>query len=136
MAKLSYLSTAALDVMGDALLARLSAGILKIRTVSMPADGDTTPSGTLLATFTLATPAGTSVGGLLTITAPSDVTCVATGEAAVAELLESDDTTKVCVFNVGETAGQFCLVVTDASFQSGALARISSFSITIPGTGA
>lgn len=135
MAKTSQYSTNIRDVKADAVMARLSAATVKIYTGSMPADGDADPAGTLLATFTLATPAGTSVGGVITFTAPSDVSIVATGTAAVAQLCESDGT-NVANFNVGATGGGFCLEVGSTAFQSGALARISSFTWTEPATGA
>lgn len=132
MAKLAYFSNAIRDYQGDAFLARLPGAILKIRIDPMPADGETTPTGTLLATHTLATPAGTSVNGLLTITLPANVVIVATGTAAVAELLESDGTTKIASFNVGVTAGQFYLVLGSAAYQSGAFSAVTAFTITLP----
>jgi hypothetical protein len=136
MAKSSQYSTTIRTKKTDAVLARCAAGVLKIFSGSMPADGDTNPAGTLLATFTLPSPAGVSASGVLTFTAPANVTIAATGTAAVAQLLESDGTTKIANFNVGATGGGFCLELGSTAFQQGAYASITSFTWTEPATGA
>ena len=50
-------ATASVDTVVDRIDAGAGAGTLKIYSGSIPADGDTTPAGTLLATITLADPA-------------------------------------------------------------------------------
>lgn len=70
-----------------------AAGVLKIYTAPQPAGPDTTATGTLLASATLADPAfGTATTGAVTLTDPASVTGVADGTAAWFRIEDSTGT--------------------------------------------
>jgi len=87
----TYVATANRNAKADAVTTALgTAGTIKFYTGTLPADGDTDPAGTLLATVALANPAGPAAsGGVLTFTNPASVSVVATGTAAVAAFEDS-----------------------------------------------
>lgn len=76
------LGAATRNVLADALAALYNGGELKIYTGSQPATGDTAPSGTLLGTITLPTPAfGAAVAGVASKAGTWSTSAVAGGVA-------------------------------------------------------
>ena len=120
----------------DALVDRLdlgaAAGTIKVYTGSQPTNPDTAPSGTLLATFTLADPAfGAASTGVADLDADPDLstTAVATGTAGWFRAADSDDN---AAFDgtVGTSGAQLNLNTT--SIVSGGTVTITSGTVTMP----
>lgn len=123
---------AACDGVVDLLDAGAAAGTLKIYTGSQPATPATAPSGTLLATVTLADPAfGASATGVATGTDPASVTAVATGTAGWFRL---EDSTGANVFDgdVTATGGGGVMTLSSTALVSGSPVDITSFTVTMP----
>lgn len=133
---LLYLATPAANAAADAVVDRLDAGAgagtIKIYSGSMPADGDTTPAGTLLATVTLEDPAFGSAAALSAALAdPDAVTISASGTAAVA-LFEDSDGNNVFVCDVSATGGGGTLQLATVALSSGGTLDITGFTYTQP----
>lgn len=88
------LSTTSANASVGALGARHNGGAVRIYSGSMPASGDTAPTGTLLATFVLQNPAyGAAAAGVITAAAvPIAGTINAAGTAGYAALVTSGGT--------------------------------------------
>lgn len=133
---LLYLATPAVNAAADAVVdlldAGAGAGTIKFYSGSMPADGDATPAGTLLATVTLADPAsGAASGGVATFTDPAAVTISATGTAAVA-LFEDSNGNNVFVCDVTATGGGGTITLATTALSSGGTLDITAFAYTQP----
>ncbi len=131
-----YISTpagnAAANAVVDLLDAGAGPGTLKIYSGSMPADGDTTPPGTLLATVTLEDPAFGSAAALAAALAdPDAVTISASGTAAVA-LWEDSDGNNVFVCDVGSGGDGAALQLATVALSSGGSLDITGFTYTQP----
>lgn len=78
----------------DAMNTRLANGLIRIYTGAQPATPETAASGTLLATLTLPSTAGSVAGGVFTAgTIVSDSSADATGTAGWFRVFQSDGTT-------------------------------------------
>lgn len=111
-----------------------SAGTLKFYSGSMPADGDTDPAGTLLATVALAsTPFGAASAGTQAMAAVAAVTIAASGTAAVAAF-EASAGTNVYVCDVTATGGGGTITLDTVALSAGGNLQITSFSLTQPGS--
>jgi hypothetical protein len=109
MANLRY-ATARRNAMMDDVRTALAGGSIKVRSGTQPANANTAATGTLLATLTLASPAGAaSSGGTFTFGTITSGTAVATGTASWARMLQSDGTTVVCDMDVGTSGATFIL---------------------------
>ena len=102
---------------------------LLIYTGSAPAK-TSAPTGTLLATFTLASTAGTATAGVFTFTAPGNVTGAASGTPGYARFIDGtiDDGTHTdiqCSCGVGSGELNF-----SSTIASGGTVSITSFTIT------
>jgi hypothetical protein len=100
-----------------------------IYTGSAPAN-TATPTGTLLATFTLAATPGTASGGVLTFTLPSNVTGAASGTPGYGRMIDgtTDDGTHTQVqFSCGVGSGEMNFSSTIAS---GGTVSITAMTIT------
>lgn len=131
-----YLSTAAINAAANAVVDLCDAGAgaatLKIYSGSLPADGDTTPAGTLLATVTLADPAfGSAAAGVAAATDPDAVTISASGTAAVF-IIEDSDGNNVMTGDVTATGGGGTLELATVALSSGADLDITGFTYTHP----
>ena len=106
-------------------------GTIKIYTGSQPATADTAESGTLLATFTLATTAfGAASGGVITLAGtPLTVAASNTGTAGWFRLEDSTGA-NVLDGSVGTSGNQINLNTT--SITSGVNVTITSGTITMP----
>lgn len=134
-------ATAMVDLVVDRIDAGSGAGTLKIYSGSIPANGDTTPAGTLLATITLADPAfgaGSSIDATVsraTMTDPAAVNWSASGTAGC-YIVEDSDGVNVWVGNLGATGGAgFSLELSSTTAVSGSPVDITSFTYSQP-TGA
>ena len=131
-----YLSTAAINAAANAVVDLCDAGAgaatLKIYSGSLPADGDTTPAGTLLATVALADPAfGNADAGVSSATDPDAVTISASGTAAVF-IIEDSDGNNVMTGDVTATGGGGTLELATVALSSGADLDITGFTYTHP----
>src|SRR5512139_1373340 len=103
-------ATAAAVAVVDRIDADAGAGTLKIYSGAVPADGDTTPAGTLLATVTLADPAFGNASSISTaisravMTDPAPVNAVATGTAGC-YIVEDQSGANVWSGDVTDTVG-------------------------------
>lgn len=98
----THFSTTTRNGKADALIADLgNAGTIKFYTGTLPADGDTDPAGTLLATVVLGSPAAPAASaGVATFTNPAGVTVATSGTPTVAAFEDSIGT-NVAVMEVG-----------------------------------
>jgi len=133
---LLYLSTTAVNAAANAVVdlldAGAGAGTIKFYSGSMPADGDGTPAGTLLATVTLADPAaGNAAAGAAAFTDPASVTIAASGTAAVC-LFEDSDGNNVFVGDVTATGGGGTITLATVALSSGGTLDITGFTYTQP----
>lgn len=131
-----YLSTAAANAAADAVVDRCDAGAgpatLKVYSGALPADGDTDPPGTLLATVVLADPAfGGAAGGIAAASDPDAVSIVATGTAAVGAIEDSNGN-NVITFDVGATGSGAVLELATTALSAGASLDITAFNYTQP----
>lgn len=129
------LATAARSTMATALMnlidADAGAGTLKIYSGAQPADPNSTPAGTLLATVTLDVTVGSESGGVLTFDDPAPVTGVAAGTAGCF-LIEDASGDNVCDGTVTATGGGGDLTLATTTISVGVTVDITSFSITVP----
>jgi hypothetical protein len=121
-----------LDTLVDRVDAGAAAGTIKVYSGAPPADADTAPSGTLLATFTLTDPAfDAASAGSVAIDADPDLTttAVAAGTAGYARVADSDGVT---VFDgiVGTTGTDF--IITSTTIASGQTLTLTVGTIALP----
>lgn len=115
------------DVINAAINADAAAGRLKIYSGVKPAKGGV-PAGVLLADITLADPAGSSAGGVLTFTVPvEDLSANATGTASFFYL---EDGAGVFVLDGDCGTSGSDLNLTTLSLVAGQPVEITSFTIT------
>jgi hypothetical protein len=89
----------------------------------------TTAMGAVLATITLADPAGSVTNGVLTLTMPrSDTSADGTGTAAAARIRDSDNNDVVTGLTVGTSGTD--IVLDSTSITTGQTVTISSAAIT------
>lgn len=132
------LSTPARNASADAVVdlvdADATAGTLKVYSGAVPADGDTDPAGTLLATVSWADPAfGPAAGGVATATDPAAVTGVADGDAGC-YIVEDASGDNVWVGDVTATGGGGSLQLATTTISTGLSVDITSFTYTQPGS--
>lgn len=133
-------ATAMVDVVVDRIDADAGAGTLKIYSGTVPADGDTTPAGTLLVTITLADPAfgaGSSISSALSravMTDPAAVNAVATATAGCF-IVEDQSGDNVFSGDVTATGGGGTLTLSNTAVVSGSPVDITAFNYEQP-TGA
>lgn len=114
------------------------AGRLRIYTGSQPAGPGTTPSGTLLAEFTLSDPAYTTANGVSTLDVTPAVTTtgVAAGEAGWFRVLDSTEAagTGLGVYDgsVTATGGGGDLTLATTTISVGLTVEITSATLTAP----
>jgi hypothetical protein len=133
MANLRY-ATARRNAMMDDVRAALAGGSIQVRSGTQPANANTAATGTLLATLTLASPAGAvSSGGTFTFGTITSGTAVATGTAAWARMLQSDGTTVVGDMDVG-TSGATFILDTVSIVSGGTVAATGTNTLSIPAT--
>lgn len=122
---------ARLDAIRDALDAGSGAAKLRIYTASRPATGAAITSQTLLAELELANPSAPNAsGGVLTLTTSfSDPTANATGTAAWARLVDSDENF-VADLTVTATGGGGDVTFATVSFVAAQTITITSATIT------
>jgi hypothetical protein len=133
-------ATAACDTVVDRIDAGAGAGTVKVYSGTLPADGDTTPAGTLLATITLADPAfgaASSIDATVSravMTDPAAVNWSASGTAGC-YIVEDSTGANVWVGNAGVSGGGFSLEFSSVTAVSGSPVDITSFQYNQP-TGA
>jgi hypothetical protein len=133
MANLRY-ATARRNAMMDDVRTALAGGSIQVRSGTQPANANTAATGTLLATLTLASPAGAaSSGGTFTFGTITSGTAVATGTATWARALQSDGTTAVCDMDVG-TSGATFILDTASIVSGGTVAATGTNTLSIPAT--
>lgn len=123
---------AAADAVVDLIDVGPAAGTLKVYTGSQPATGDTTETGTLLATVALGDPAfGSAASGVATGADPAAVTGVAAGTAGWFRI---EDSTGANVFDgsVTATGGGGDLTLATTTISVGLSVDITSLSVTMP----
>ena len=129
------LAAAAKSAACDAVVDRFDiggAGTIQIRSGTRPATADTTATGTLLATVTLANPAfGSASSGVATLSDPSAVTAVATGTATWFRGL-SGGAAAVFDGDVTATGGGGDLTLASTSITSGQSVDITGGTVTMP----
>jgi hypothetical protein len=107
-------------------------GTIQIRTGSLPATPQTAASGTLLATVTLADPAGGAPAtGVVTITDPASVTGVADGTAGWARFLDSTGAA-VLDCDVTATGGGGALTLSTTTISTGVTVDMGAITYTVP----
>lgn len=110
----------------------LDTGTLKLYDGSRPASADTAVSTqTLLATFTMKSPAGTVTNGVFTATAPDPALVISTGTktAAWARAADSSAVT-IGDFDVGLAGSGAALILDNLSLTEGGLVALLSFTLT------
>lgn len=119
------------DAMVDPLLPLLAGGSVEIRTGTQPASANDVATGTLLATLTLPSPAGTSDNGVLTLNADPDLetTGAADGTAGWARVKTSAGAT-VFDGSVGTTGADF--TVNSTAITTGGIVRLTAGTLTMP----
>lgn len=130
----THFSTAALNAAVDAVVDLADAGsgaaTLKIYSGSVPANGNTDPAGTLLATVTMADPAfGAASSASASATDPAAVNASATGTAGCF-VLEDSNGNNVLVGDATATGGGGTLELVTTSLVSGQPVDITSFTVT------
>lgn len=133
---ITRLSTAARNAsakaVGDLVDADAGAGTLKIYSGAVPANGDTDPAGTLLATVAFAVTAfGAPAAGVISATDPAAVTGVAAGTAAVA-IIEDASGDNVIVGDVTATGGGGMIELATTTISVGLTVDITAFTYTQP----
>lgn len=124
--------SAAADAVVDLVDGGAGAGTLKIYTGTQPANPDTTPAGTLLATVTFADPAfGAASTGVASATDPDAVVGAAAGTAGCFLV---EDSTGANVFDgtVTATGGGGDLELSTTTISVGVTVDITSFTYTQP----
>lgn len=88
----------------------------------------TSAFGTTLVTITLASPAGTVTGAVLTLTVPKSGTAGASGTAALARIKDGAGTVVVSGLTVGTSATD--IIITNTSIASGDTVTMTAGTIT------
>lgn len=134
MANLRYATTPRNNMM-DQIRTALAGGSIKVYSGTQPANANTALSGnTLLATLTLASPAGAAPsGGTFTFGTITSGTAVATGTASFARVFQSDGTTVVCDMDVG-TSGATFILDTVSIVSGGTVAATGTNTLSITAT--
>jgi hypothetical protein len=126
------LGTATRNAIADAVADLYDGGTLKIYTGSQPATADTAPTGSLLATITLPTPAfGASSSGAVAKAGTWSVAASATGTAGYFRLKTAGDTHPIDG-TIGATGSGEEMELDNTSITSGQSVTVSSFTITQP----
>ena len=133
---ITRLSTAARNAsaqaVGNLVDADAGAGTLKIYTGAVPANGDTDPAGTLLATVAFSVTAfGAPSGGVISAADPAAVTGVADGTAGC-YVVEDASGDNVLVGDVTATGGGGSLELATTTISVGLSVDITSFTYTQP----
>lgn len=133
---ITRISTAARNASANAIAALVDAdagaGTLKIYTGTTPANGDTDPAGTLLATVAFAVTAfGAASTGTISATDPAAVTGVAAGTAGC-YILEDASGDNVLVGDVTATGGGGSLELATTTISVGLSVDITAFTYTQP----
>lgn len=128
------LAASVADLVTTAVDAGSGAGTVKVYTGSKPATVATSPTGTLLATFTLADPAAAAaIAGVAAydFTPPIDATVAADG---VAGWFRVADSTGAAVFDgtVGESGSGADMVFSSVSWLASGTVELTSGSVTQP----
>jgi hypothetical protein len=137
MAKNTTMANAAVQAEGDALVALLSNGYLRIYSGSQPATGDTAIGAqVLLAELRFGTPAAgaTPSSGVITFNAITSGVAGNTGTGTWFRCLKSDGTTGVMDGTADVSANSPNLVLSTTSIVSGATVSVSSFTHTLDKT--
>lgn len=133
-------ASAMVDVVVDRIDADAGPGTLKVYSGAVPADGDTTPAGTLLATVTLADPAFGSASSISTALSravmvdPAATTWIANGTAGCF-IIEDQSGDNVFAGDVTDSAGTGTLKLSSVTAVSGNAFDITAFNYDQP-TGA
>lgn len=133
-------ASAMVDVVVDRIDADAGPGTLKVYSGTVPADGDTTPAGTLLATVTLADPAFGSASSISTALSravmvdPAATTWIANGTAGCF-IIEDQSGDNVFSGDVTDSAGTGTLKLSSVTAVSGNAFDITAFNYDQP-TGA
>jgi hypothetical protein len=128
-------TTTSRNAMLQAILDRINLGsgpgTIKIYDGAQPANGDTAPSGTLLATLAFSDPAsGAPASGSVTFSAIAEVNAAATGTATWARIADS---TAASVFDGDvKSDGTGFINFNRTDFVAGGPVRITSFVLTVP----
>ncbi|MER5420351.1 hypothetical protein [Streptosporangium roseum] len=125
--------TAAADAVVDLLDAGSGAATIEIRSGSQPATANTTATGTLLATFTLADPAfGAASSGVATMAStPRTTTGVAAGDAGWFRAKDSSGAT-VYDGSVTATGGGGQIELATVTISVGLTVELTSATVTMP----
>jgi hypothetical protein len=125
--------TAAADAVVDLLDAGSGAATIEIRSGSQPATANTTATGTLLATFTLADPAfGAASSGVATMAStPRTTTGVAAGDAGWFRAKDSSGTA-VYDGSVTATGGGGQIELATVTISVGLTVELTSATVTMP----
>lgn len=130
MSNVLTLSLAVRNARATDLNTRLAGGSLAIYSGSQPASPDDgIGAATLLATLTLASPAGSVAIGVLTCTLPPSATIVANGTAAWARFRQSD-ATAVADGSVGATGSGAAVELANVALVAGYALTPTAISIT------
>ena len=106
-------------------------GYVDVYATSQPANPETAPGGTALATLQLgATAFGAASGGVLTANAIAAVTIANSGTALWFRITQSDHTTPFYDGNVGTSSTD--MVIGATALQAGAQLTVSSLTFTLP----
>jgi hypothetical protein len=112
--------------------AGLAAGTIEIRSGVRPADPQTLATGTVLATVTLADPAGgAAANGVVTITDPAAVTGAADGTATWARFLDSAGAA-VLDCSVTATGGGGDITLSTTTISTGVTVDMGALTYTQP----
>lgn len=110
-------------------------GTLEIYTGSQPADPNSAPSGSLLATITIPSPAfGAASGGVVENEPGWSDTATGTGAAGYARFISSD-TLKTMDIPVSMVPGSGNLVINDEDIVLGNTVSVVSLTLTTPANG-
>jgi len=134
MSKATTMSNAAVQAEGDALVALLSNGYLRIYSGAQPATGDAAIGAqVMLAELRLGTPAApaTPVTGIVTFAAITSGVAAAAGNAAWFRAFKADGVTPVLDGTADIAANTPNLVLSTAAIGAGATVSVSSFVHTI-----
>lgn len=134
MTKATTLANATVQAEGDALVAALAGGYLRIYSGAQPATADTAIGvQVLLAELRFGTPAGgaTPGSGVITLNAIVSAIAVATGTATWFRCLKADGTTPVMDGTVDVAGNNPNLALSTIAIVAAATVSVSSFTHTI-----
>lgn len=129
MALNTQLSDASANAAVNAMTARVNSGTIKIYTGSQPANGNSSLTGTLLATIALGSTAFASASaGSAALNTTSAVTAVATGTAGYFAVCNSGGTAE-WMGSIGLSSAN--LVMGSTSITSGASVQVTSYTFSV-----